>query len=379
MRCVWFILGLFFIASNAFAQKILYLTDDFPHYTSVPLIHHVTSLVDQNHEVFIFSKNISPGIAAEKIHPDMKKYQLNKRVYFEKLPKDIALFDIVICKNLSIANDYLFIKKQYPHIVYISHVYAQDVTGHQFRRRKVRNVLFKMVDYFLPVSWYAEYKLSVLGCSQKKISVLYEPVDCKKSSFTMFVPYLKNTVCVLIDGYGVNVESLEILLKLAKIKLQNFKVKYTVLCQEANSLRQKEERKRITDNYSVSFVYNLTRKQLLRLLKKSHLLICLLTTKMDGAQRDIPLLAKEAMAKGVFVIAPRYSSIQELIIRSETGFLFPERDYRLLVQQMKKAIQGFRRWPSKLFRAREIIQEKHSKKVIAAQLNTIIDDLINIK
>jgi len=164
--------------------KILVFETYFPPQTSTAVLNQITGLLDRGHEVYIYAKK--PG-DMQRVHPDIEKYNLMKRVYFSRkanknntykvntvgqyrlrsylynrrrrlkrylrnLPSDLHTFDIIYCPFGYRGVEFLNVMKS-------NRIKAKFVTG--FRgadlSRDIKNdfhrydALFKECDLFLPV------------------------------------------------------------------------------------------------------------------------------------------------------------------------------------------------------------------------------------
>ncbi len=197
--------------------KILVFETYFPPKTSTAVLNQITGLLDRGHEVYIYAKE-SGNI--QQVHPDIEKYNLMKRVYFNtnkanrnnrykinkmgqyrlhsylcnrrrrvrrylrNLPSDLHTFDIIYCPFGYRGIEFLDVAKS-------SKIKAKFVTGfrgadlsrdikYDFHRY---DTLFKKCDLFLPVCDYFKRKLRRLGCPEDKIMVLHSAIDCKNFSY----------------------------------------------------------------------------------------------------------------------------------------------------------------------------------------------------
>src|SRR5438477_11465164 len=77
--------------------NIIFVVEYFPARSQIFILNLITGLIDNGHNVSIFS--IDKKTALEKQHPNVEKYALLDRVFYEKWPKLLPPCDIIFCQS----------------------------------------------------------------------------------------------------------------------------------------------------------------------------------------------------------------------------------------------------------------------------------------
>ena len=67
------------------AMKIAFIVTEFPKLSETAILNQITGLLDRAQEVDIYPEGRAPE---SKIHPDVEKYRLLERTYYQVVPRD---------------------------------------------------------------------------------------------------------------------------------------------------------------------------------------------------------------------------------------------------------------------------------------------------
>jgi colanic acid/amylovoran biosynthesis glycosyltransferase len=187
--------------------------------------------------------------------------------------------------------------------------------------------LFRNGELMLPISEHFRERLLELGCPPEKILVHRVGVDV--ASFGRALPAMSGAARPRVLSVGRLVEKKGFehgLRAIARVLGKLPGVHYHVVGDGPlrPALRALARELRLEGH--VTFHGMLARDAVGALRSEMDVMLVPSVTASDGDTEGIPVVAMEAMASGLPVIATRHSGIPELVLDDETGLLVPERD-----------------------------------------------------
>jgi len=368
--------------------KILFVVSTFPPNSGTAVLNQITGLVDRGLDVYIYAKK--NGLL-ELSHPDMIKYNLLKRTYFNSpsqgkeknkfnnLPPDLATFDIIYCQFGYRATEFLPIKeKRNLKAKFVTCFRGSDLSKHVKENRNKYDLLFKKGDLFLPVCNAFRRRLISLGCDPKKIIVHHSAIDCEKFSFNP--PTLNGgdminmvTVCRLTEKKGLTYS----IRAVAQLIRKYPGIRYDIVGFGPLEQELKQLIKRLGAQNNIRLVGRASEDEVAAILDNTHIFLLASVTASNGDEEGIPNSLKEAMARGIPVISTFHSGIPELVDNGVSGFLVSQRNTTMLANKIEYLINNPDLWYKMGLAGRKKVKDGYDKEKINDRLVNIFKRLIN--
>jgi len=367
-------------------MRIAFIVNQFPTLSETFVLNQITGLIDRGHEVDIYAQY--PDNTA-KIHPEVLKYRLLERTYYEvsvshnlfkRFLRAIWLIivnfhksPLVILRSLNIFKygrsaaslrllytTIPFIQRKSDYDVIQCHFGLNGLKGVRLRelgaiqgkivttfhgndmssyvRRQgndVYNCLFDKGDLFLPISERWKNRLVELGCDKNKILVHRMGVDCRKLTFS--TPKLKRreririlTIARLVEKKGVEYG----IRAINKLSSKYDNIEYNIV---GDGLLRDRCTGLIQESNMGDKIHLLgwkDQQEVHDTIVNSHIFLCPSVTSKNGDQEGIPVALMEAMVAGLPIISTLHSGIPELVQDGVSGFLVPERDVDALSEKL---------------------------------------------
>ena len=370
-------------------MKIAFIVTYFPALSETFILNQITGLIERGHEVDIYADDSRKEL---KVHPDVEKYSLINRTYYNNIPTNkflrllngIKLLLTNFHKNppvivrslnffkygsnaISLRLLYMAILMQqqqsydiiHCHFGYnglvgvmlrdigaiqgkvITTFHGIDVTNYVKKKgEQAYDLLFQLGNIFLPVSELWKRRLIELGCNGD-IVVHRMGIDCNKFCFR--ARKLRDngivkivTIARLTEKKGVEY-AIRAVAKLAKSKpLLN----YTIVGD--GSLKEGLQQLILqlgVDNI-VTLVGWKNQQEVIEIIKNSDIMLAPSVTSRNGDREGIPVVLMETMAMGLPIISTVHSGIPELIENGVSGFLVPERDVDALAEKLNYLVEN---------------------------------------
>jgi colanic acid/amylovoran biosynthesis glycosyltransferase len=360
--------------------KILVVVSNFPSPSQIFILNIIIGLIDQGHDVSIFS--FQKGDKHAYIHPNIKKYNLLDRVVYNKLSKKkLRECDIVFCQ-------FGYVGKKISEMKRLSDVLRKrklavcfrgaDITKRVHNDRKMYDHMFKIVDLVLPVCDYFKQKLIALGCKSKKITVYHSAIDCSQFLFATKKKRENDTIHLISVSRLVQKKGIDFAIQAIGLVTHKYpNIHFTIVGDGPEKpyldllIKQLQLEDKIT-LYGWS-----SQKEVISLLKKSHIFLLPSRTALDGNEEGIANALKEAMAMGLISIATLHAGTPELIEHGVSGFLVPEKSIVQLAQAIEYVIEHPQEWESIALTARKKIEDEFEIKKLIQELEQIFYKLLN--
>ena len=407
-------------------MKIALIVEEFPSLSQTFVLNQIIGLIERGHEVDIFG---AIPKAQPKIHPDVEKYHLLERTYYQqripgnyflRLLKGIGLLltnfhkdPMVVVRSLNVINygrQAASLRLLYQTIPYLGkksyniiHCHfghngrkilvlrelgllqgKLSVTFHgvdvskriQIQGDRIYDELFAKAELFLPISDNWKHKLIKLGYDEKKIIVHRMGIDCEHFSF---IPRRLHpdgkvrlvTICRLVEKKGVEY-GIRAVAELAKTQPN---IEYHII----GDGRLKNQLQQLVLELNVGNLVKLhgwqQQSEIINFLKSSDIFLAPSVTSREGDQEGIPVVLMEAMARGLPVVSTQHSGIPELVKDGVSGFLVPERDVDGLVEKLNYLIEHPEVWSEMGRAGRMYVQEHHDIHKLNDRLVEIYQEL----
>jgi len=408
-------------------MKIAFIVSGFPTLSETFILNQITGLLDMGYDVEIFAQ-FNPK--EKKVHPDIEKYQLMRRVHYFNIPhnkiKRILKAIFLIIKNfhkaplkilkslnvfrygktaLSLRLLYTlipFLDKKFDIIhchfgpngiigvhlkeigipgKYLTSFHGYDVNSYpKIMGKNVYNVLFKNGDLFTANTNFTKQQVVKLGCDEEKIIIL--PVGLRVEKFKFSIRKIQPGEPIKILTVGRLVEKkghVYAIRAIAKVIEKYRNIEYIIagdgpLRQELESLVRKLE----IEKY-VKFLGSVNQDELLKLYQHVHIFILPSITASDGDREGQALVLQEAQAVGLPVVSTLHNGISESVLDGKSGFLVPEKDVDALAERLEYLIEHPELWPDMGSYGRKFVEEKYDIKRLNQKLVEIYQNLIEEK
>jgi colanic acid/amylovoran biosynthesis glycosyltransferase len=413
-------------------MRIAFLVRSFPVISETFIINQVIGLLDQGHEVHIYSVNNKPMTHLDKNHDLIKKYQLLDRTFYsQKIPKNylarllkaiklflqhqsqlslqfLQVFNIFKYGKIAYSlrlfynaishldkNSYDIIHCQFGYLglaglalkdvgilqgKLIVHFRGSDISQYiQKHGYKVYQKVFAEADYFLTNCEFFRNRLIKLGCNPNKIEVLGSGIDCNQFSFSPRSFPENGKIKIMTVGRFVEKKGIEYGIKaISHLVSSGFnQIEYNIVGD--GLLRDKIEHliDRLYLKDYVKLQGQKTQQEIIQIMDKSHIFIAPSVTSEAGDQ-DAPVnTLKEAMAMGLPVISTWHGGIPELVENNISGFLVPERDAQAIAEKLKYLMTHPQIWRSMTDAGRKKVKEKYDINRLNNQLIKTYENLLN--
>jgi len=408
-------------------MKIAFIVSEFPILSETFILNQITGLLDLGHDVEIFAEK---NPKERKMHSDIDKYQLMKRVHYFAMPYSKimrilkAFYFLVInfhkspLKILKSLNVFeygkvaLSLRLLYLLIPFLDknfdiihcHFGPNGITGTSLKEigingklvttfhgndmssfiinndNNIYKKLFLNGDIFLPISDYWKEKLIRLGCNKKKIIVHRMGINLEKFKFSERRKQHEEYIKILTVGRLVEKKGHEYAIKaIAKIVRKRRNIEYIIAGD--GPLRNKLEDLilKLGIKSYIKFLGAVEQNEVLKLYQQAHIFILPSVTASNGDQEGIPVVLMEAQATGLPIISTYHTGIPEVVVDGKSGFLVPEKDVDALADKLEYLIEHPELWPEMGRYGRKFVEERYNIKKLNQQLVEIYQNLIKGK
>ena len=355
---------IFFYGSNAVADElrpldILFVVGCFPSRSQTFILNIITGLIDNGHNVSIFSFH-KDSFAA--MHPNIEKYKLLDRVIYSEFPEQLPQCDIVFCQFGYLGEKIFKIQKLTEWLndkKVVVCFRGSDLTAYTKDNPTMYNELFEKADLFLPVCDYFKKRLIGLGCDPLKIVVHHSAINCSQFFFRERKKPEEGiihlvSVCRLVEKKGIDVA----IRAVARVVRKYNNIHFTIVGDgpERSYLKKLIKKLNIADNVTM-YGWG-TQDQVVDILDRSHIFLLPSLTSLDGNEEGIANALKESMAMGLISVGTWHAGTPELIDNGVSGFLVPEGSGKELAKTIKYIIGHPEKWETVQLAARQKVEEE---------------------
>lgn len=413
--------GIYELFALGITMRVAFIVQQFPALSETFILNQITGLLDNGIQVDIFA--YSKG-QEDKVHPDVKKYNLLSRTnYFDmpvnRLRRIIYAIEIlivnsfsnkwVLLKSLNILryknkarslrlfyNCLPFLNKKRYDIIHCHFgpngnfgILAKDVGavegkiittfyGHdlsalvQNTSNNPYQILFKKGDLFIAICNNFHERLLNLGCDDRKIVVHRIGIDLHKFVYSERRPLLGKQTIILTLARLVEKKGHEYAIRAIDKLLQKHENILYIIAGDG-PLRSKLESlvSELGIEKHVTFIGAVDQNEYIKLYQKAHFLILPSITASNGDQEGTPVVLIEAQATGLPVVSIYHSGIPECILDGESGFLVPEKDVDALAGKIGYLIEHPELWPEMGNSGRKFVEENYDINKLNKQLDRI--------
>lgn len=367
-------------------MRIAYIIGKFPKLSESFIINQITGLIDMGHDVEIFAQS-NPN--EEKIHPDVKKYDLLKRTYYFKMPSGIIVrilktlyliatnfhkdpinilrsFNVLrygrYTSNMRLLNLFIFfLTKKYDIIhchfggngiigVYLKELgvsgknitsfHGADVNSDPKKYSSyIYHELFSKGDFFTANTNFTKQQLIKIGCPSNKIEIIPMGLNIKKFTFLEQLRQLNTPIRILTVGRLTEKKGHEYAIRaVAKVLQENKNILYTIAGDGSLRIKLQNLVVELGIEKYVRFTGQVDENEVLKLYSQTHIFLLPCVTAGNGDREGQGLVLQEAQAVGIPVISTFHNGIPEGILDGKSGFLVSERDINALADRISYLI-----------------------------------------
>ena len=408
-------------------MKIAFIVGGFPTLSETFILNQITGLLDMGYDVEIFAQ-FNPK--EKKVHPDIEKYQLMRRVHYFNIPhnkiKRILKAIFLIIKNfhkaplkilkslnafrygknaLSLRLLYIlisFLDKKFDIIhchfgpngiigvhlkeigipgKYLTSFHGYDVNSYpKIMGKNVYNILFKNGDLFTANTNFTKQQVVKVGCDEEKIIILPVGLRVEKFKFSTRKIQPREPIKILTVGRLVEKKGHEYAIKaIAKIVKKHKNIKYIVAGDGPLRANLENLALKLGIMNHVEFLGAVEQNEVLNLYQQAHIFILPSVTASDGDREGQALVLQEAQATGLPVVSTLHNGIPEGVLDGKSGFLVPEKDVDALADKLEYLIEHPEIWPDMGRYGRKFVEEKYDIKRLNQKLVEIYQNLIEEK
>lgn len=377
-----FLYGYLVVAIEQCPLNILFIVEYFPSLSQIYILNMITGLIDQGHNVSIFSFRKNNNDV--NIHPYIAKYDLLNAVTYEKFPQSLPDCDIVFCQfgglgkvivEMPQLSEWLEQRK------IVVCLRGFDVMGYVSNPYHINEYLFKKIDLFLPVCDYFRKRFIALGCPSEKAIVHHSAINCSQFFFKVRKKPKKGSINIVCVGRLVRKKGIPYAIKaIAQIvkKYKNVRLRIIGDGPERDNLELLIQKLKLTKK-QVKLCGWKNHEDVVTILNKSHIFLLPSITPSNGNEEGIANALKEAMAMGLISIATWHAGTPELIDHEVSGFLVPEKNSAAIADVIEYVIKHPERWDSIGLVARKKIEDEFEVKKCAQELEKIFYRLLDGK
>ncbi|MFS0725644.1 glycosyltransferase [Paenibacillus sp. 1P07SE] len=404
-------------------MRIAVFADYFPALSETFVLNQITGLLDRGHDVDIYA---TAPRREQTRHPDVAAYGLDARCRYRRMPPgklaryakllpllgrnlhkapmallrslngwrhgreawslnlfysawslleaDRREYDIIYChfgptgKLAAALRQIGLLRGQV-----ITTFHGADITSYlQERGEHVYRELFRQGDLFLPISERWRAQLIKLGCPEERIMVHRMGIDSSRFAYRAPAqaedePLRLVTIARLVEKKGVAYA----IRAAAALAAEGRAVEYTIIGD--GPLRGELEQLVLSLEMGaqIRLVGPKDQQEVLKLLRRSDLMVAPSVTAADGDQEGIPVVLMEAMAIGLPIVSTWHSGIPELVEDGASGYLVPERDADGLAHKLRLLMDNRHQWPEMSAHGREIVEQSYD----IHRLNERLEDI----
>lgn len=407
-------------------MRVAFIVNQFPMLSETFVLNQATGLIDQGHEVDIFTTYSPDPKNQEKMHPDVINYRLLERTFYAQTPpanqlKRILLglwlflsnfnkaplallrslngfkygwqaislkllyasipllgkgpYDIIHCQfaTLTLIGDVVLPSVGTPEAKLVVSCRGHDVSAYMKEvDESVHRQIFSAGDEFMPNCDFFRRRLLELGCPPDKITILRSGIDCDRFTFKPRSPTPGEPIRIVTTGRLTEKKGVEYGIRaIAKLVEAGYSVEYLIV---GDGLLRKSLQVLIDSlklNEQVKLLGWMQQQELIHILDQSHIFLSPNVTAADGNQ-DAPVnTIKEASAMGLPIVSTFHGGIPEVVENEVSGFLVGERDADALAEKLQYLIDHPEDWHAMGKAGRAFVEAHYNSPMLDANLVNI--------
>lgn len=353
--------------------KILMVVPEFPKIHDVCMLNQFTGLIDRGHLVTIYAPLRGD---LKHVQQDVITYDLLSHTIIGEFPADVNAFDIIVFqlghKAFDVKQTHNFKGK----VVVCLRGY--DVTAFLQSNPHAYDNLFISCDLFMPVCDVFKNILEKAGCDLAKIVVHHSGIDCSYFDFIRKNILINQPIMIVSAGRFIEKKGFEYAIKaIAQLVKKYPSIHYRLIGEGILKKSYKKLIKHLGVSKNIILDGWHTHDEYNKILNGAHIFLMPSVTGQNNDQEGIPNVIKEAMAKGVVVVATRHSGISEIVMHNVSGFLVPERSSYALSFMIDSILQHFDTMSEVTIRARSIVEKEFDNERLNNRLEEIFLQLVD--
>jgi colanic acid/amylovoran biosynthesis glycosyltransferase len=359
-------------------MKIAFVLGEFPTLSETFILNQIIGLIQHGYQVDIYAKYCRNE---PKIHPDIHRYGLLERTYYDPFTPEKKTYDIIHCHfGLSGLDGLKLLELGILEGMLITSFHGFDVTLYPLKFGiDIYQQLFQRGDLFTGGTSFIINKALALGCPKEKIIKLPVGIDTVKYSFherkvRFNEPIKLLTVARLVEKKGIEYS----LRSVAKTISSYPNLEYNIIGD--GYLREALETliKELGICEKVKILGWMTQDEIIEFYSNADIFILASVTAANGDQEGQGLVLQEAQAIGIPVLSTIHNGIPDGVLDGESGFLVAEKDVDALTQKLNYLIEN----PIKRVEmgkvGRKFIEDYYDNEKLIERLITIYKQMLKV-
>jgi len=402
-------------------MKIAFIVNTFPSLSETFILNQIVGLIEEGHDVDIYAENSE---ASDKVHPDVKKYNLASHTYYQpKLPKNyllratkavvffirylfvcpLALFrclnffayrrqasslrllysvvpfienrnkryDIMHCHFGNEGVRGVFTKEVLKLTAkVVTTFYGYDVNAYPLTYGKnVYLPLFKRGDHYIAISNFIGKEAISLGCPEAKLVKIPLGIDPAEYHFRPRSLQESELIKIVTVARLVEKKGIEYSIEaVAEVAQEYPHIQYCIAGDGPLRASLEQLIKTLNVEDKVQLLGWKTKDEVQQLYDESHIFILASVTAANGDKEGQGLVLQEAQSMGLPVIATIHNGFPDSIRDGTSGFLVPERDISSLAHKLMYLVDNPEVWSKMGHAGRSFVEEVFDNKKLTQKL-----------
>lgn len=386
-------------------MKIAFIVRSFPEISETFILNQVRGLIDEGHEVKIFSisdpeRELVHGIFEEYNFRENTSYFNSPQSYSQSLkqtpletlkilanrpmsffqvlsfvknpklaPRKISgmktflnqkeEFDVIHCHFGPTGEEFSFLK-DISNAKFVTSFYGRDVSQVPAERPGFYSDVFEKSDKILALTDNMREDLKQIGCKEEKIEKVPLGIDIDQFKFKAREKKEDEPYKILTIGRFVEKKGIKYGLEAVSQLKDKYEIEYNIVGD--GELREEIEQKIKEENLeeNVNLLGYVEYSELTEIMHENHVLLAPSVTAEDGDKEGAPMVIIEAQATGMPIISTKHSGIPEIVKKGESAYLAEEKDSEQLTEKLKNMLEESRDWKQKGLPGRKFIEATHT-------------------
>ena len=277
--------------------------------------------------------------------------------------------DIIHSHSLFTSYDYLFLKEHFS-IPIVTTYHGMVPKGVKQLDNDKQKILFEEGDLFIVNTEFAKHQLIDLGCPQEKINIIPQgtnlsdfPVKTRKIDPQSKIILLTVGRLSIEKGHHIAIQAI------ANLADSSPNLEYNIVGEGPEKANLNALIDKLKLKSKVKLHGMVTSEELKSFYSKAHIFVLPSIDLHDGYHVETQgVVIQEAQSSGIPVIASKTGGIPEVIIHSETGFLFEENNHLDLSDKIKQLVQDPALYHRISLAGRKDVEKRFSMAVLCNKL-----------